>query len=80
MLHKETADINMTLFGIKECFQSIIEGRKPNFRITQTTRLLQNCFIDDNHKIILIGTISPSTTDIEHSRDTLDYVCRINNK
>lgn len=26
---------------------------------------------------MIVGTISPSTTDIEHSRDTLDYLTSI---
>jgi len=28
---------------------------------------------------MIVGTISPSTTDIEHSRDTLDYLTSIDN-
>jgi len=28
---------------------------------------------------MIIGTISPSTIDIEHSRDTLDYLTSIDN-
>ena len=43
------------------------------FRNSRLTMLLRACFTDPDHRTSVIATISPTSTDLEHSRNTLDH-------
>lgn len=70
---KDAADINSTIFTLKECFRIMCEGKKqqPPFRNSLLTRVLADSFINDRAHVVAIGTVSPSSKDTEHSIETL---------
>jgi kinesin family member 2/24 len=118
-MHRESADINKSLFALKDCFRAyntISKGltRTPyqikvplmsrlnvrekerkavmdvsnrpmksapvrlNYRAHMLTRVLRQCFCDSKHKTFIVACLSPTSTDIEHSLNTLDHVSLMN--
>ena len=80
---KETAEINTSLYALKECMrmrqiQASSGGRHQHvhvpYRSSQLTRVLMECFLRTDSAIAVIGTVSPSASDIEHSVSTLKTV------
>jgi len=70
---KDAAEINSTIFALKECFRVMrsSKGQQPPFRESLLTRVLSDSFTSDHAHIVAIGTVSPSATDTEHSIGTL---------
>mmetsp|Transcript_57273 Transcript_57273/g.107687 ORF Transcript_57273/g.107687 Transcript_57273/m.107687 type:complete len:1019 (-) Transcript_57273:39-3095(-) len=71
---KDAAEINSTIFALKECFRvmrSSKSGQQPPYRESLLTRVLADSFSSDSALIVAIGTVSPSATDTEHSIGTL---------
>lgn len=70
---KDAAEINSTIFALKECFRVMrsSKGQQPNYRDSLLTRVLSDSFSSDSALIVAIGTVSPSATDTEHSLGTL---------
>mmetsp|Transcript_94065 Transcript_94065/g.166617 ORF Transcript_94065/g.166617 Transcript_94065/m.166617 type:complete len:857 (+) Transcript_94065:83-2653(+) len=70
---RDAADINSTIFALKECFRIMCEGKKqqPPFRNSLLTRVLADSFTNDKASFVAIGTVSPSSKDTEHSIETL---------
>jgi hypothetical protein len=79
--------INYSLLMLKECGrimhhnrQCQREGRSQAkmghvpFRGSRLTHLLRSCFVDESHKTVVISTLSPSPTDVEHSLNSLQHV------
>mmetsp|Transcript_45086 Transcript_45086/g.97944 ORF Transcript_45086/g.97944 Transcript_45086/m.97944 type:complete len:646 (-) Transcript_45086:30-1967(-) len=76
--------INYSLLMLKECArimhrnrQRLEDGQGPEhlpFRNARLTHLLQSCFMDEAHKTVVMATLSPSPTDVEHSLNTLQHV------
>merc|ERR1719487_2285993 len=44
------------------------------FRRSKLTHLLQSCFTQEDHRSCVIGTLSSTPTDIEHSLNTLQHI------
>eukprot|EP00505_MAST-04D_sp_SCG-Rhode-Island_P006530 Stramenopile-MAST_4_protein_6530 len=42
------------------------------------TRVLRECFCENTHKTFVLACISPTSTDIEHSLNTLNHVALMN--
>lgn len=70
---KEAAEINSTIFALKECFRVMRSSKcqQPPYRESLLTRVLSDSFASDQALIVAIGTVSPSATDTEHSIGTL---------
>jgi len=70
---KEAAEINATIFALKECFRVMrsSKGQQPPYRSSLLTRVLSDSFASSEAMIVAIGTVSPSATDTEHSLSTL---------
>eukprot|EP00930_Biecheleria_cincta_P032332 TRINITY_DN22430_c0_g2_i1.p1 TRINITY_DN22430_c0_g2~~TRINITY_DN22430_c0_g2_i1.p1 ORF type:complete len:654 (+),score=112.27 TRINITY_DN22430_c0_g2_i1:148-2109(+) len=70
---KDAADINGTIFTLKECFRVMRSGngQRPPFRDSLLTRVLADSLTSKDAKVIAIGTISPASKDTEHSLETL---------
>jgi len=72
---KDAAEINSTIFALKECFRVLRSshrgGQAPPYRESLLTRVLSDSFSSDRALIVAIGTVSPSATDTEHSIGTL---------
>jgi hypothetical protein len=118
-MHRESADINKSLFSLKDCFrayntlarglkctpyqikiplssrlnvkekerQTILDiSNKPmasaparlHYRAHMLTRVLRECFCENTHKTFVLACISPTSTDIEHSLNTLNHVALMN--
>lgn len=82
---KEGAEINASLYALKECVRlrrlQLQSGGRQHvhvpFRQSQLTRVLMECFVREDAKLAVIGTVSPSSTDTEHSVTTLKTVMLI---
>jgi len=70
---KDAAEINSTIFALKECFRVMrtSKGQQPPYRESLLTRVLSDSFSSADALIVAIGTVSPSATDTEHSIGTL---------
>jgi len=77
--------INYSLLMLKECARIMHHNRRllggaPGkqrhvpFRSSLLTHLLQSCFTDEAHRTVVISTLSPSPTDVEHSLNSLQHV------
>lgn len=76
---KEGAEINASLYALKECMRSLRhqQGRKGGshvhvpYRSSNLTKVLMESFVRADARIAVICTLSPSSTDTEHSMATL---------
>jgi len=70
---KEAAEINATIFALKECFRVMrsSKGQQPPYRSSLLTRVLSDTFASPEAMTVAIGTVSPSASDTEHSLSTL---------
>jgi len=70
---KDAADINSTIFALKECFRVMRagNGQQPPFRNSLLTRVLADSLTSSDAKVIAMGTVSPAARDTEHSIETL---------
>jgi len=75
-----THGINSSLLALKECGRIMYEkaNGKPHlhvpFRSSKLTHVLRDCFIDETHKTIVVGTLSPLADDVEHTLNTLQHL------
>ena len=79
---KESAQINESLYALKECFRLHSQRRRnPHkavhvpFRSSNLTRVLADCFTSAEARMAVICTLSPSSKDTEHSVHTLKTGC-----
>eukprot|EP00931_Biecheleriopsis_adriatica_P040998 TRINITY_DN23486_c0_g1_i1.p1 TRINITY_DN23486_c0_g1~~TRINITY_DN23486_c0_g1_i1.p1 ORF type:complete len:927 (-),score=212.46 TRINITY_DN23486_c0_g1_i1:95-2875(-) len=70
---KDAADINSTIFALKECFRVMRagNGQQPPFRNSLLTRVLADSLTSEDAKVVAVGTVSPAARDTEHSIETL---------
>lgn len=69
---KDAAEINSTIFALKECFRVMRSSKgQPPYRESLLTRVLSDSFGSDEAMVVAIGTVSPSAKDTEHSIGTL---------
>lgn len=87
-MHRESAEINKALGALKDCFRCYHSNsaasknkstvakstRKLPYRHSMLTRVLKDCFESKEHKTSIIATCSPTTTDLEHTLNTLKHV------
>ena len=75
---KESAEINASLYSLKECIRarSNKNARIP-FRSTSLTRLMKESFEKDGAKLCVIACVAPNATDTEHTMETLKTVASI---
>mmetsp|Transcript_18425 Transcript_18425/g.39398 ORF Transcript_18425/g.39398 Transcript_18425/m.39398 type:complete len:718 (+) Transcript_18425:100-2253(+) len=78
--------INYSLLMLKECARIMHRNRQREeegdkkktqhipFRSSRLTHLLQACFTDPDHRTVVVTTLSPSPTDVEHSLNSLQHV------
>ena len=83
-MRKETAEINASLYALKECVRMRKMQTKYQceggghvhvpYRSSHLTRVLMECFIRPDAQLAVIGTVSPASVDTEHSVSTLKTV------
>ncbi len=78
--------INMSLMSLKDCFRayhSLTKQQPPTrsskvirvpYRANNLTRVLQECFVDPLHRTLIIATVSPTPTDVQHTLNSLSHV------
>ena len=73
----EGAEINKSLLALKECIRALGMGKSHiPFRGSILTEVLRNSFIG-NSRTTMIANVSPSSTNCEHSLNTLRYTDRV---
>jgi kinesin family protein 2/24 len=85
---KEGAEINASLYALKECIRATIQKqRAPRgkhihipFRSSNLTKVLMESFLRDDAQIALIATLSPTPTDTEHSLSTLNTAAMLSGR
>ncbi len=70
---RESADINLSLMALKDCFRARYEGRRIPYRAAPLTRVLRRCF--DECSVAIVATLSASPEDLSHSLYSLETVC-----
>uniref|UniRef100_A0A7S4RRJ6 Kinesin motor domain-containing protein n=1 Tax=Alexandrium monilatum TaxID=311494 RepID=A0A7S4RRJ6_9DINO len=85
---KESAEINSSLFALKDCIRSRqaavhrqgsrpqdgVPLKLPSVRATPLTKVLAESLISTSAQLAAIATVSPNATDAEHTIDTLRTV------
>merc|ERR1719181_89413 len=79
---REGAEINQSLHALKECMRHWVlvqDGKTSHipFRESALTRVLADSFMRSDTLITVVGTVSPSCTDTEHTLTTLKTVASV---
>jgi kinesin family protein 1 len=72
---KEGNAINLSLTALGNCIHALSEGKRPGFRDSKLTLLLQGSMT--NGKVIMIAAVSPASICFEESMSTLRFAERI---
>ena len=73
----EGAQINKSLLALKECIRSLDQRhRHVPFRGSKLTEVLRDSFTG-NCRTVMIGAVSPSSHNCEHTLNTLRYADRV---
>jgi hypothetical protein len=73
----EGSEINKSLLALKECIRALDQvTRHTPFRQSKLTQVLKDSFIG-NSRTCMIATITPSSSNSEHSLNTLRYADRV---
>lgn len=73
----EGAEINKSLLALKECIRFLDQNKKHvPFRGSKLTEVLRDSFIG-NCRTVMIGAVSPSNINAEHTLNTLRYADRV---
>jgi len=74
-LTKESSEINRSLMALKHVWRAKATGKSHvPFRESILTRILKPCFDNTKSMTAVIATVSPCSSDTEHSLSTLDNV------
>lgn len=74
----EGAEINKSLLALKECIRAL-DGDAPHvpFRGSKLTEVLRDSFVGAQARTVMIANISPSSSSVEHTLNTLRYADRV---
>mmetsp|Transcript_3040 Transcript_3040/g.7577 ORF Transcript_3040/g.7577 Transcript_3040/m.7577 type:complete len:713 (-) Transcript_3040:98-2236(-) len=74
----EGAEINKSLLALKECIRALDldKGHVP-FRGSKLTEVLRDSFVGKEARTVMIANISPNTSSVEHTLNTLRYADRV---
>ncbi|KAK7235977.1 microtubule motor protein [Aureococcus anophagefferens] len=72
--NRESADINLSLMALKDCFRATHDGGRVPYRSSSLTRVLRTCFFDAE-AVHLVATLSPSAGDLIHSVYSVATAC-----
>lgn len=84
----ESAEINKSLLGLKECIRALatraslgddVHVHVP-FRASKLTLALRDSFVSPNARVVMIATVSPNAASWDHTSNTLRYADRVKEK
>lgn len=74
----EAAEINKSLLALKECIRAMgSDAAHVPFRDSKLTQVLRDCFIGEHAHSVMIATISPPSTAVDHTLNTMRYAKRL---
>ena len=74
----EGAEINKSLLALKECIRALDSGSgHVPFRGSKLTEVLRDSFVGEQARTVMIANISPSSSSVEHTLNTLRYADRV---
>lgn len=74
----EGAEINKSLLALKECIRALDGGAgHVPFRGSKLTEVLRDSFVGEQARTVMIANISPSSSSVEHTLNTLRYADRV---
>lgn len=74
----EGAEINKSLLALKECIRAMDLGKDHTpFRGSKLTQVLKASFMRRNCRTVMIANISPASSNVEHTLNTLRYSDRV---
>lgn len=74
----EGAEINKSLLALKECIRAMDKKKDHTpFRGSKLTQVLKASFLGKNCKTVMIANISPASSNVEHTLNTLRYSDRV---
>ena len=74
----EGAEINKSLLALKECIRALDgDARHVPFRGSKLTEVLKDSFIGAQARTVMIANISPGSSSVEHTLNTLRYADRV---
>lgn len=74
----EGAEINKSLLALKECIRALDSvARHVPFRGSKLTAVLRDSFVGEQARTVMIANISPNSSSVEHTLNTLRYADRV---
>jgi len=74
----EGAEINKSLLALKECIRALdLDKTHVPFRGSKLTEVLRDSFVGKEARTVMIANISPNSTSVEHTLNTLRYADRV---
>lgn len=74
----EGAEINKSLLALKECIRAMDQKKDHTpFRGSKLTQVLKASFMGKNCRTVMIANISPASSNVEHTLNTLRYSDRV---
>lgn len=74
----EGAEINKSLLALKECIRAMGQRKDHTpFRGSKLTQVLKASFVGKNCRTVMIANVSPATSNVEHTLNTLRYSDRV---
>ena len=71
-----SGDVEVELLTYDRTSTSVVSSNvRPPYRASMLTRVLRGSFEDAAHRTAVIATVSPTSTDMHHTLNTLDHVC-----
>merc|ERR1719456_2166530 len=72
------AEINKSLLALKECIRALDQQLDHTpFRGSKLTQVLKDSFVGENCRTVMIANVSPCSSAVEHSLNTLRYAYRV---
>lgn len=74
----EGAEINKSLLALKECIRAMGQRKDHTpFRGSKLTQVLKASFVGKNCRTVMIANVSPASSNVEHTLNTLRYSDRV---
>ncbi|KAJ3074583.1 hypothetical protein HDU98_010860 [Podochytrium sp. JEL0797] len=83
-IQTEASEINKSLLILKECIRSLYkrgsgaaDATHVPFRGSKLTHILRDSFLCKESRTVMVATVAPGSTSVEHTLNTLRYADRV---